>query len=512
MFSKFLLATDFNTLFEWFEHNVTLYREKAVLHFGEVSLSFGQAHARVILLSEELERQGVRPGTAVAVCVENGFAMPVMALACSKLGATVVPIATSLQSHQICVVVNTAKPVCAVVTSAGKEKFLKANSCAEHSVNSLVILKSNLQVEVETIIACSNTKPDSRLGPKNCFVMNFTSGSTGAPKPVCVSEIAKINRLKSATIDFFDLSVDDAVMISTPQYHSLGFRQSLLPFVLGCSGFVLQRFTAKAWVEAVEKNSVSFTIAVSSQIAEVLEKYSVNELLQLTSLTKLVSSSAPFGEAVRENCLNAFRCDVYEIYGSSESGTATIKKLEPNQIQTCSVGRPLSFVKIKLFDPMRRELVTNRENVGEIGIDSPTNFEEYLGLPDETSKAHENGYFLTGDLGYFDAHGELYFCGRAKDTIQNAGITVYPLDIENAIKRFPGITNACAVGIPDTRSNEQIVLAYTAAVEVNENDIYRFLMGELAEWQIPRRLKRVSKIPLSHVGKVDRQLVKQMFM
>lgn len=501
---------DKQSFYHLFHFTALKFKNKTAMKFGNLNIDFNQALEQVETFASHLETEEMSAGSVIGAFLENGFAMPLVALSCSKLGATIIPLATSLKYHQVDKIMKVASPDCLIVTEKNKSKILFALNSIEHQTSRLVVLKSSSDTTVVEVILFPKPKFKFSKSRPDCFVLNFTSGSTGNPKPVCISEKAKLARVQKGTIELFDLSFNDTILVSTPQYHSLGFRQSLLPLILGATAIILHSFSPRIWVNAILKDKVSFTISVSSQLAQIINAISPKKLRSIDCLRTLVSSSAPFNKETRDACLRSMHCDIYEVYGASEAGIATIKKLNKDQKQDNSVGWSPHYVDIKIFDVSSKVCVQQDGVIGEIGIKSPTNFNRYFMSDSETTKQFLDGYFLTGDLGYF-VDQELFFSGRAKDTIQNGGITVYPADVENVVREFNGIVDACVVGILDEFFNEKIHLVYVSERSIDENSLYRFLFLELPEWQLPKKIKKVNTIPLSLIGKVDRDAVKNIF-
>jgi long-chain acyl-CoA synthetase len=230
------------------------------------------------------------------------------------------------------------------------------------------------------------------------------------------------------------------------------------------------------------------------------------------SIKKIVSSSAPLDIDTRNKCLNHFACEIFETYGLSETGFVTLKKLKKDNEQNNSIGKPLPFVSVKLFDAHKNNFTHETNTTGEIAVKCSSIFDGYGNDLNEHPKYIFKDYFLTGDLAYLDEKGELTFVGRTQEVIQNSGINVYPLDVEKMVKQYPSVKDACVFGVPEGGSSEKIVLLYSTSFEIDENDLIRFLLKNLTDWQMPKYFRRVSEIDLSPVGKVDRKNMRDKFL
>jgi long-chain acyl-CoA synthetase len=495
-----------SVIYNAFADQVERNPKKTALIIGNTSVDYGALFQEVVNFEAALFLPTMKKAP-IAVISENGFLFPVVALLASKLDITVVPVASGLRAKQLQRVIELAKPAVIVVTKSMAAMMQVLQQIPQRHF-------TIVQVESATDLRVTRVVEANRVSKIRCnkifsgFVMNFTSGSTGTPKPVCVSQAAKLDRINAGTADLFGVTRDDITLVSTPQYHSLGFRQTLLPLVTGGTGVILSRFSVESWVDAIDSHKVTFAIGVASQLGQVVEHLDQAMASRLRSLVTLVSSSAPFSSQQREACRKKLPCRIFECYGASEIGIATTLEIRDQSGDQNSVGVAADYAEIRIFDRQDRSSQLAVGAIGEIGVKSRLAFSHYHGLPGVTAQSTVDGFFLTGDLGYLSEAGTLCLAGRANETIQNAGITVYPRDIEQSCTSIPGVREACAVGIVDALGHEKIGLLVVADDDVSNNDILRQLMRELAAWQMPSKISRSGAIPLTAIGKIDRMAVR----
>lgn len=492
-------------IFDAFVDQVERFPKKIALIANGESIDYTSLLQKVkeletILLQSEVKK------SPIVVISENGFLLPVVALLASKISQTIVPVAIGLRPKQMQALIKIAKPSLVVMTklASATANFLQKLPQRDFSIleiNSATNLSVTLFLETDKISVprLEKTEPS--------FVMNFTSGSTGVPKPVCISQVTKLDRIFAGTAALFGLTSGDVTLVSTPQYHSLGFRQTLVPLLTGGTGVVLPRFSVEGWIDAVENHKVTFSIGVASQLCQVVENLNDKSISKLASLQSLVSSSAAFSPKQREICRRILQCRIFECYGTSEIGIATTLEICQEGSHQQNVGFAPEYAEICIFEENTEMVQTSVGSIGEIGVKTKLAFTHYYKLPDITEQAFVNDFFLTGDLGYLSDSGELFLVGRANDTIKNSGITVYPSDVEQCCKSILGVLDACAVGIPDRLGHEKIGLLVVASDCLSDNQILRHLMRELAPWQIPTKISRALKIPLTEIGKIDRPAV-----
>jgi long-chain acyl-CoA synthetase len=340
------------------------------------------------------------------------------------------------------------------------------------------------------------------------FLVTLSSGSTGQPKPIIFSEKTKIMRFQHAR-DTYNLGGDDIVLCASPFHHSLGQRLTFLPLLLGGTLVFLKKFSKDSWFKKVKQSKVTFTIAVSSHINSLR-----NDLFEFMSrgcnLRGLVSSSAFIDHATKKNIFSIPNFSFYEMYGASEVGTATnLTKNDPEK-KWGSVGRACNGINIKIVDDKKRE-VKSPLTVGEIKISSYTVSEGYLNKEALNKEAFKDGYFFTGDLGYLDEDGYLYFVDRKKDIIISGGSNIYPSDVEEVIKGLDGVADCCLIGLEDEYLVEVPVafIIPLGSIAELEKKIRSQVRKKLSPFQRPIGYSFCDAFPLGGTGKLDKKALRE---
>jgi long-chain acyl-CoA synthetase len=299
------------------------------------------------------------------------------------------------------------------------------------------------------------------------------------------------------------------VLSSTPLYHSLAERLVLLPLLLGATAVVMRRFAPAHWMATARERAVTFTICVSSQLGALVPLLREGE--GVPSLRCVVSSSAALPDHVKLAMLEAVRFEFHECYGASEVAIVSNLHVDARRDKLSTVGTAIAGVEVCI----RREDGTwaEADEVGEICARTPLTFAGYLGQPQKTAEAMQEGFFRTGDLGRIDADGFLSYLGRAKELIITGGINVYPADVESAARAFPGVREALACGLPDEALGEIVGLALVPedCARFDLKAFRRHCATRLADFQQPRAFKLMDALPLNPLGKIDRRHVKAHF-
>jgi long-chain acyl-CoA synthetase len=485
---------------------------KVACIYQQHAVTYAELINKVDKLALGLSQLGVQKGSKVALFCPNNLEFAYVLLASAKLGAAVAPLPLTLQGQALANAIQAAECEYAIAWSTVAKQLHDKQLVAQSKL--VVLGRSNLKaVEFESLL---NNEYDEQqqiedVSGDTPFILTMTSGSTGAPKPIVFTQNTKIKRAFSATIEYYKLGCHDKVLVSTPLYHSLAQRSLLMPLMLGATAVILPKFSVSAWVEAVEKHEISFLFAVSSQLIALLPELKTADL---SSLKCVVSSSATLEAEAKAKLLAALSCRFHECYGASEMGVISDFDITQSGVPVASVGKPLPSLKVKLCDKNRKEVPVGE--IGEIACLSPTAFAGYYLQPEQTQSSHDSeGYFYTGDLGYLDEDGYLYYVGRSKEEIKSGGINVYPSDIELVVNQLDWVKECAALGVDDQQFGEVILLAVSAAdtkPDKVEMMLRMHLLKELTDYQQPRHFLFLAELPKTEMGKIHKPSIKQLFI
>jgi acyl-CoA synthetase (AMP-forming)/AMP-acid ligase II len=479
--------------------------DKIALVINERPTTYSELYEQARRLVFTLERQGVKSGDHLGVILGNCQEFVLMMLAALDMGLVLVPLPHSLEPQAI------RKGLAATDTR---------HVVAWHSILKR-LLDDGFDPAEGMALAVGGDAPgcygfgdagappeDFQLGrfgdmTTRPFILTMTSGSTGDPKPIVLTQQTKIFRADNA-IRLYDLTADDVILAATPLYHSLAERLVLLPLILGGTSVVMPTFSPQLWLDTVNRWKATFTIAVSSQLTQILSLLKQKSGFDNT-LRCLVSSSALLDASSKMELIESLQCEFHECYGASEISSVTDIGPEHSLSKLDSVGRAVKSADIKIIGRDGVELPL--KEIGEICVSTPMLFSGYYKRDDKTREAMIGEYFRTGDLGWMDEDGFLYFTGRLKEIINTGGINVYPKDIEEVLLRIDGVEECVAVPYPDEQLGEKVValVVLTPESALTPKKIQRMAAMQLADFQVPRLVEIVKELPKNEMGKIIRR-------
>jgi long-chain acyl-CoA synthetase len=494
--------------------NAERFPDKSAVVFDDEILTYRDLVEQVRKLSHNFSKLGVRKGTFIGLLLNNSIDFVLCMLAAADLGATIVPMSSSLGRKDLLTAINLTDIKFIIgwhvtvknILGFSKGDFLVARDhcvVVGGQVDGCHFFDDLLKVN-----SGGYKLNDLGIDENTDFILTMTSGSTSDPKPIVFTQRTKIVRSFAAQ-KLYDITENDITLTPTPLYHSISQRLVLMPLMTGGTCVIMKNFTTNGWFEMVEKYKVTFCIAVSAQLEMILEELDRVEN-NLTSMRCIVCCCALLRHDVKKRLFNVFNCDVHECYGASEVGIVSNLSCQEANNKLHTVGSAVPEADIRIVDDSDCEVLDGK--IGEITCKSEASFSRYYGDEELTRNSLRNGYFHTGDMGYIDNEGNLVFSGRKKEIIITGGTNVFPADVEVVLNQHPLVSGSSVVGVEDEKLGEKVV-AFVVPKKGNVlsgKDLQRHCMYNLADYQKPLDYVFVLDFPRTELGKVlKRKLIEQ---
>jgi long-chain acyl-CoA synthetase len=458
----------------------------------EIRLDWREFDAYVNRLANALAGLGVARGDRVATVLANSLELLATYWACAKLGAAAVPLSPLLAASGLESLFADAPPK-VVLASSDQRAALDAVRRRLPFAPAWVLVDAAADDEAAGYLAygllhaeASAAAPAARVEAGDLFTLMYTSGTTGLPKGIQHTHF--IRAMYAALHASAWRMGPESVVLHSGAIVFNGAMVTMFPtFMVGATYVLHRAFDAEAFIDTVERERVTHTMLVPSQVIAILNAKRFDPA-RLVSLEMVLSLGAPLLKEHKDRLNEVLPRRFYELYGLTE-GFVTILDRDDAMRKSGSVGVPPPFYEMRIVDEAGREVPAGE--VGEIVGRGPITMPGYYNRPEQTAQALRDGWLYTGDLGYVDEDGFLHLVDRKKDMIDSGGMKVYPKDVEEVVARHPAVLEVAVFGIPHEKWGETPV----AAVVLREKG--SVAGDELKDWinaRVAAKYQRVDRV------------------
>jgi acyl-CoA synthetase (AMP-forming)/AMP-acid ligase II/alkylation response protein AidB-like acyl-CoA dehydrogenase len=444
--------------------------DEPLLHTTDRSMTAGEARRAAAATAAQLRDAGIEPGQPVGVQLPNGPEMVTTMFGVWLAGAVFVP-------------VNWRAP------DAEVERALR------------------------TVDAAAFIRPDGtrrldgagKCNPDAAFVQ-WTSGTTGDPKAILHTHSAYrelldrvLGELKPRRSRRDGPPTPNLIPVSLAL--NAGIYNVLFGLRAGAPIVIMERFETGDFAQLVRRFGIRSTVLPPAAITMLSDD---DAIIDLVPLRYVRSITAPLSPHEARRFADRFEVVVLNGYGQAEIGevigwTAADARTHPEKIG--AVGRPHPGVQIKVVGDDDDTVADDA--VGELMVRPPQMASGYLGGGDLADRIDADGYLRTGDLARVDEDGFVWIEGRVGDVINRGGNKVVPGQVEEVLKRAPGVRDAAVVGAPDKRLGEVPVAFFVG--EAEPAALESSCREQLVPYKVPVAFRRVDSLPLNDAGKVVRR-------
>jgi acyl-CoA synthetase (AMP-forming)/AMP-acid ligase II len=299
---------------------------------------------------------------------------------------------------------------------------------------------------------------------------------------------------------------DNIHLCNLPLFHITGMVNSMnVPLYSGGTIVMMTRFDLDGMIQAIEQYRCEYWVGTATMNVAVVNFPGI-EQRDLTSLKGVFSGGAPIPKEIIKRFKELTNCELLEGYGLSETtAQATTNPRGGGKIG--SVGIPLFDTDIRVLSMGDPSVVLPPGEIGELAIKGPMVMKGYWNREEDTSASFHDGYFLTGDLGYFDEDGYIFIVGRKKELIKASGFSVFPAEVEGYLYQHPAVKEACVIGVPHPYRGEDVkaFVVLKDGMSVTEQEIVAWAKQQMADYKYPRIIEFRSELPKTGSGKILRR-------
>lgn len=536
-----------NPLWQAVAQKVSQQPDNPLITEDQTKITAGAWWQRVQAMAAAFAQQGVQPGDRVGLLLSNQEAFLTALFAAWQVGAVPVPLNIQLPPDDIAYLIQLT--ACRTLVALPQWTALFENPALAplwQALHPTVVLVQppgqslpqasdalqwvgygDILQQAAQAAAAGNFQPalPAAIDPDACQLMMVTSGTTGKPKAVMLS----INNLLSNMAGFsgvIGFVPSDCVLLALPLFHCYGLIIGLYVMTLGARIVLVPNFQPKTIVQRVIDERVTVLPLVPTMFSFLTKQVAQLGPEPFAALRLCVSGGASLPPALLAELQTAANLTVIEGYGLTE--TAPVLAVNDPTVGAIpgSVGKPLPNLTLRLWDDEAQAAIAwtpgTESAVGEIQAKGPNVMLGYYQRPEDTQAVFTgDGWFATGDLGHFDAHGRLYISGgRKKDLIIKAGENIAPLRIEQVLYAHPAVLEACVIGLPHATLGEDIgavVVLHPHATEAvlgHEGPpdwpqlLRQHCREHLPPFMVPTSLRVWETLPKNATGKIVKPDVK----
>ena len=354
--------------------------------------------------------------------------------------------------------------------------------------------------------------PNLTGDPADDVIQLYTSGTTGLPKGVQLTNANYAAVFASATQQWARFDPGDAVLVAMPLFHVAGANMGMLGLLQGARCVILGEADPGVILALIQQHAIRQAFLVPALINMILQHPAL-ESADLACLEKVYYGASPISEAVLRQARTRFGASFTQLYGLTETvGAGTYLPPEAHEgARLRSCGRASPGVEVRVTVEGRSADILE---VGEIELRSAAVMKGYWNRPDATAEAIDaDGWFRSGDAGYFDADGYLYIHDRVKDMIVSGGENVYPAEVENALFSHPAVADAAVIGVPDERWGEAVkaVVVLRPGAAADPAALIAHCRKLIAAYKAPKSVDFADVLPRNPSGKVLRRELRKPY-
>jgi fatty-acyl-CoA synthase len=484
----------------WGPSLAALYTAAAVRHRSRVAIvdhrgtvSYGELDRASTALAQGLRALGLGAGDHLGVLCANHRDFVEASIAAAKAGLACVYLNTGFAAPQLGEVL-TREGVRAVVVDSDLLATVTASGFDGHVV--VVDGDPGVHRSIGDVRALASSRP--LLPSRPVAPVLLTSGTTGTPKGARRQRPAGLASALGV-LERIPYRAGDVTVIPTPLFHAWGLAQLTIAASTASTAVLVRRFDVDATLDAIEAERADVLAVVPVMIQRILAADTDGR--DLSSLRIVACSGSALPAAVATAWMDRFGDNLYNLYGSTEVGQATLATPEDLRAAPGTAGRVIPGTTVEVVDD-RGDAVAPGE-VGLIVVGGDGQFSEYTG---GGTKDRVRGLMSSGDVGYFDDEGRLFVTGRADDMIVSGAENVFPLEVEEVLLSLDDIVDAMVVGVPDDEFGQRLAafVVRRPGGSIDADAVRSAVAARLARHKVPRDVNFVDELPRNPTGKLLR--------
>jgi len=480
-------------------------------------ITWAQFHERMNRLANALLDRGITRKDKVYLLGRNSINWLGAFFGSMATGAWVVPLNFRFMDEDIRYCTNVAKPAFFIMEGEYAPRIASMRRDLP-GVRSFICMDGPFDgmEEMDVVIAKASSKPPGiKIDYNDECALYFTSGTTGAPKPVLHRQMMLVgSAINEATNERW--THEKSLLMMAPLYH-LAIGHLLGCILTGGRGVLLvDKIIPRYIFEAVSRERITTVFLLVPWAQDILTALDKGELKReeydLSCWHLMYMGAQPIPPPLVRRWKEYFPDMAYDTtYALSEAGGPGVTHLgHENERKIGAIGKPGLLWDVRIVDEGGVDVAPGK--VGELLVRGPGVMKEYYGNIELTAATIKDGWLYTGDLGKIDEDGFIYIVDRKKDLIISGGENIYPVEIESVIRRHPKVHDVAVIGVPDPRLGEAAcaVVQVTSGEQLTEQEMGSFCEQNLPRYKRPRKII-FAQVPRSATGKIEKPKLREKY-
>ena len=500
---------------------------KVFLQIVGQQITYGEFYSRVRQAATMFANLGVQRGDRVCLFLPNLPEFHYCWFGLSLLGAISVPVNVAYKRDEAAYIFDNAGAT-AIVTHRSLLDVAEAASAISPTVKHKLLATTELESETSLppgeppatdwlnlgeLLAASEELTDlPEVSTHEISMLVYTSGTTGNPKGVQVTHLMYVAAGQGFAY-WTEASEADRFFTCLPFFHANAqYYSTMGSLAAGATLVVAERFSASRFWDQVREADAT-VVNFIGMMMPVLAKQPESALDRRNNV-RLFYGSPAFSPDFLEAFKARFGTEIIVGFGMTETCYGSIEKIG-QQRRPNSSGQPRlhpdsGFVnRIRIVDDDGRPVPSGQP--GEITISNPAVMPGYWRNQEQTDLALREGWLHTGDLGWADEEGFLYFVDRKKDVIRRRGENISSQEVEDVIKRHPTVLDCAVIAVPSELGEDEVKAYVTPRppAQVDPETIVRWCAENLAYFKVPRYIEVREEMPRTPSLRVRKDLLRQ---
>lgn len=447
-------------------------------------------------IGRNLKELGIKKGDRVIIYLKNSEEYLFSLFAIWRIGAIAIPTNRVFTSNELEYIVSDSKAKLMITDKKAKD---------------IIDIDTHILENISEFRNCEVLESENTDWDDLCQ-LQYTSGTTGQPKGAMLTHGNYFTAIHNEC-DVLTLKQDDVFLGIYPMAH-VGLSWAIAALRAAAYYIMIEQFNIDEYLELCEKEKVTVLTGMPPVIHSLT---TMDARSQLKSVREIISGGGPLHKKIWKDFHQTYGIPIINAYGLSETiviGTGTV--IRPEDYKEAdrfeSVGHPVCFSEVKIVDENDSDKILPQYQQGEIALRGPAIAKGYWGNEEKTKESFlDDGWFLTGDIGYVDKDNRLFITDRKKDMIVMSGWKIYPTEVEEVLIKYPEVKEISIFSINDCHRGEIPVAAVVWENKEDREGLIKYARENLSRYKVPREIFAIDELPRVNGWKLLRRELRKMF-